>query len=164
MYIMPKKPKDKKTAIVSKETMLDKGRRLVKEKPVRTLLEAYSDIIKQKERDDRWFEDKVKALRQQTKEIFLDEDEQARKYLTKNQSKSEIIGAKEYRKDEAPDKMRVYIHYAKKYGIPYSIGTHKKTLEDIIKDIHAHEMKYRDLIIKKNQLDPLTKTYGLYIM
>ena len=164
MYIMPKKPKDKKIVIVNKETMLDKGKRLVKEKPVRTLLEAYSDIIKQKERDDRWFEDKVKALRQQTREIFLDQEDHANKYLTKNQRKSEIIGAKEYRKDEAPDKMRVYIHYAKKYGIPYSIGTHKKTLEDIIKDIHGYEMKNRDLIIKKNQLDPLTKTYGLYIM
>ena len=60
--------------------------------------------------------------------------------------------------------MRVYIHYAKKYGIPYSSGNHKKTLEEIIKDIHSYEMKNRDLIIKKRQIDPMTKTYGLYIM
>jgi len=164
MY-MPKKPKDKKTtAIVNKEPMLERGKRLIKEKPVRTLIEAYSDIIKQKERDDKWFEDKVRALRQQTKEVFLSEEQHANKYLTKEQSKSQIIGAKEYRRDDAPDKMRVYIHYAKKYGIPYSSGNHKKTLEEIIKDIHAYEMKNRDLIIKNRQIDPMTKTYGLYIM
>ncbi len=65
MYIMPKKPTDKKTtAIVNKEPMLERGKRLNKEKPVRSLLEAYSDIIKRKEHEDRWFEDKLKLLRQ----------------------------------------------------------------------------------------------------
>jgi hypothetical protein len=47
MYIMPKKPTDKTTkVIVNKEPMLERGKRLNKEKPIRSLLEAYSDIIK----------------------------------------------------------------------------------------------------------------------
>jgi hypothetical protein len=144
--------------------MLDKGRRLNKEKPVRTLLEAYSDIIKQKERDDRWFEDKLKLLRQQTKEVILNEEQHANKYLTKNQLKSEIVGAKEYVKDTAPDKLRVYTHYAKKYGIPYTTGNHKRTLEEIVRAIHEYEVKNRDKIIASRVLDPITKTYGLYII
>lgn len=165
MYIMPKKPTDKKkTAIVNKEPMLERGRKLNKEKPVRSLLEAYGDIIKQKERDDRWFEDKLKMLRQQTKDVILNEEQHAEKYLTKHQRRSEIIGAKEYVRDEAPNKLRVYSHYAKKYGIPYVSGTHKKTLEEIVRAIHEYEMKNRDKIIARRELDPLTKTFGLYII
>jgi len=164
MYIMPKKPTDKKkTATASKEPMLDRGRKLNKEKPVRSLLEAYSDIIKQKERDDKWLEEKLRLLRQQTKDVILNEEQHA-KLLTKNQMRSEIIGAKEYVRDEAPSKLRVYSHFAKKYGIPYSTGTHKKTLEEIVRAIHEYEMKNRDRIIAGRQLDPLTKTYGLYII
>jgi hypothetical protein len=165
MYIMPKKPTDKKTtAIVNKEPMLERGKRLNKEKPVRSLLEAYSDIIKRKEHEDRWFEDKLKLLRQQTRDIILDEEQHANKYLTKNQLKSSIIGAKEYIRDEAPNKMKVYSHFAKKYGIPYVSGNHKRTLEEIVRAIHEYEMKNRDKIIARRELDPLTKTYGLYII
>jgi 2-oxo-4-hydroxy-4-carboxy--5-ureidoimidazoline (OHCU) decarboxylase len=149
---------------VNKEPMLERGRKLNKEKPVRSLLEAYGDIIKQKERDDRWFEDKLKMLRQQTKDVILNEEQHAEKYLTKHQRRSEIIGAKEYVRDEAPNKLRVYSHYAKKYGIPYVSGTHKKTLEEIVRAIHEYEMKNRDKIIARRELDPLTKTFGLYII
>ena len=78
--------------------------------------------------------------------------------------KSEIIGAKEYVRDEAPSKLRVYTHYAKKYGIPYTTGNHKKTLEEIVRAIHEYEMKNRDKIIARREIDPLTKTYGLYII
>ena len=164
MYIMPKKPTDKKkTATASKEPMLERGRKLNKEKPVRSLLEAYSDIIKQKERDDKWLEEKLRLIRQQTKDVILNEEQHA-KLLTKNQMRSEIIGAKEYVRDEAPSKLRVYSHFAKKYGIPYSTGTHKKTLEEIVRAIHEYEMKNRDRIIARREIDPLTKTYGLYII
>ena len=163
---MPKT--DKKKATKNKGlTMIERGKKVLAEN--KTLLDAYRDIQARQKKEENWFEDKLRKLREQTYQVIKETEEEtakayADKYLTKNQGKSEIIGAKEYVRDEAPDKLKVYTHYARKYGIPFVQDRHKKTLEQIVRDIHAYEMKNRDDIIKRRQLDPLTKTYGLYIV
>lgn len=162
--------KDKKKKATKKknkdETLLERGIKLKKEQldnENKTLLEAFIEKQKKQEKDDNWFEEKLRKLREDTRELFLTEEEYAKKYLTKDQSKSQIIGAKEYIQ-KAPDEMKVYSHYARKYGIPYVKDKHKKTLADLVRDIHTYEMKHRDEIIRKKVLDPVTKTYGLYIV
>lgn len=163
---MPKT--DKKKATKNKGlTMLERGKKVLAEN--KTLLEAYRDIQAKQQKEDRWFEEKLKKLRDETQQVVKQTEEEqmkdyAERYLTKNQAKSQIIGAKEYVRDEAPDKLKVYTHYARKYGIPFVQDRHKKTLEQIVRDIHSYEMKNRDEIIKRRELDPLTKTYGLYIV
>lgn len=169
MYIMEKDKKKKATKNkINTQTMLKRGKILEKKKLLqdnKTLLEVYKDIQERQRQEERWFEEKLRKLRDETKQIIMqDEEEFAKKYLTKNQAKTEIIGAKEYSRDEAPDKLKVFYHYARKYGIPFSVDRNKKTLEQLVNEIHAYEMKHRDDIIRKRVLDPLTKTYGLYIM
>lgn len=159
---MPKTDKTKATKNKGL-TMLERGKRVLAEN--KTLLDAYRDIQARQKKEENWFEEKLKKLRDETREIVSKtEEEYGEKYLTKNQAKSQIIGAKEYVRDEAPDKLKVYTHYARKYGIPFVQDKHKKTLEQIVRDIHSYEMKNRDDIIKRRELDPLTKTYGLYIV
>lgn len=159
----PLKPKPEK----KEKTMLQRGIDMNKKYNLeqnKTVYDVYHDIEKKKEKEDRWFEDKLKKIRDETRQVLLDEDTHAIKYLTKNQQRSQIIGAKEYVSKEQPKKEKIYSYYARKYGIPYGDGVHKKTLADLVRDIHTYEMKHRDDIISKRELDPVTKTYGLYIL
>lgn len=136
-------------------TMLKKAMNK-QDKTVMSMLDRFKEIEKEKEKKDLWFEDKLKALRAETRKVVKLEE--------KNQPKSTIIGAKEYSKDTAPDKIRVYMHYAKKYGIPFVREGHKKTIENVVREIHKYEMEHRGEIIKRGVIDPVTKTYGLYII
>ncbi len=171
---MPKTDKEKKAKKTKRKdkTMLDRGLELNAKKLLadnKTLLEVYKDIQKRQQKEEDMFEEKLRKLREQTYQVIKETEEEtakayADKYLTKNQTKSQIIGAKEYVRDEAPDKLKVYTHYARKYGIPFVQDKHKKTLEQLVRDIHTYEMQHRDEIIRGRQLDPITKTYGLYIV
>lgn len=174
---MPKKDKEEKKKrkptvkankpVKAEKTLLERGLEMNKKYNIeqnKTVYDVYREIEKKKEKEDSWFEERLKKIRDETRQALLDDDAYAKKYLTKNQAKSEIIGAKEYVRDVAPDKMKVYTHYARKYGIPYMSGTMKKSLADLVRDIHTYEMKHRDDIINKKVLDPVTKTYGLYIV
>lgn len=136
-------------------TMLKKAMNK-QDKTAKSLLERSQEIQKENEKKDRWFEDKLKALREETRKVVRLE--------TKNQPKSTIIGAKEYRTDNAPDKSKVYLHFAKKYGIPFVREGKKKTLENVVREIHKYEMEHKSDIIRKGVIDPVSKTYGLYIM
>jgi hypothetical protein len=145
------------------EGRLVKGKRLLAEN--KSLLDAYKEIQEKQRKEEDWFEEKLRKLRKQTYQVIKETEEDtaksyADKYLTKNQAKSKIIGAKEYVRDEAPDTLKVYTHYARKYGIPFTHDNHKKTLEQIVRDIHSYEMKNRDEIIKRRQLDPCRSPVG----
>jgi len=144
-------------------TMLEKGSLPPREN--KTLLEAYQDLERQRKQKETWFDEKLRALRKDKRDVFYENPEAyGLAHLTKNQMKSEIIGAKEYQKDTAPNKQMVYAHYAKKYHIPYTVEGKKKTMEQLVRDIHKYEMTHQAEIISRKVLDPVTKTYGLYIL
>ena len=125
------------------------------ESKIKTLLDRFIEIEDLRTKEDRIFEDKLKKLRDEaSKEIKLNE---------KHQPKSEVIGSKEWNLSSKPNKQSIYSHYASKYNIPYSNGKVKKTIEELVRDIHAYEMKHRDKIVKGKIIDPVTGTYGLYI-
>lgn len=139
--------------------MLELGKR--KPPPPKTLLDRIKDIEREEQERSNWFEEKLKALREETKKVISEETHTS--MLTRNQPKSTIIGAKEYRPEEENKRLAIYHHYAKKYKIPYVVEGRKQNLKDVVKAIHAYEMKNRDKIIKEKRLDPVTKTLGLYI-
>ena len=100
----------------------------------KTLLERYVDLEEKRNKEERWFDEKLDALR--------DEARQEIKLQTKYQPRSQIIGAKEWSMHtKAPDPSLVYSHFALKYGIPFSSGNHKKTMSELVREINEYEIK-----------------------
>ena len=123
----------------------------------KTLLERYVDLEEKRNKEERWFDEKLDALR--------DEARKEIKLQTKYQPRSQIIGAKEWSMHtKAPDPSLVYSHFALKYGIPFSSGNHKKTMSEVVREINEYEIKNLHALTKRGELDPITNTIGLYIV
>jgi hypothetical protein len=80
----------------------------------------------------------------------------------KNPSVGQVVDTEGTYAVEHDDKLDKIIHYAEKYNIKFSNGFGKKSFKELVKEIHAYEMRNIKKL-KKLGLDKKYHEYGMYI-